>query len=401
MNIGSAHCFVSSSSYLLFRRLAATSRTSQITSSSRRSFRAAASSSSRSPQGGESDISSNERLVLQKLEEAESSLAKAKSVLGDLPKIDENQRRQQLVGKVMNAFLLAGFAGVLALGLGVFPLDGGGGGGGHISRQALAFALALGIGTRGYSKGSLSLSGCLAAVLVGWITFARSFAFGSVLLFFFFSGSYLTKLRQDEKEKVEKDFKKDGQRDWLQVLANGGIPTLVALLAPHFPNSVQMTGAFVGYYSCCCGDTWSSEIGVLSSKDPILITTLKPVRRGTNGGVSSLGLIASVAGGAGIGIVYFLASNLSKGLQLTAVTSPLVIPLCLAAGLLGSLIDSLLGATLQFSGIDEETMKISNKPGKGIVRISGLEFLNNDAVNVLSAMMTSIITSIAFMTLIH
>ena len=59
------------------------------------------------------------------------------------------------------------------------------------------------------------------------------------------------------------------------------------------------------------------------------------------------------------------------------------------------------GATLQFSGIDEETMKISNKPGKGIVRISGLEFLNNDAVNVLSAMITSIITSIAFMTLIH
>lgn len=67
---------------------------------------------------------------------------------------------------------------------------------------------------------------------------------------------------------------------------------------------------YPSHYACTNGDTWASEIGVLSKDKPYLITTLKQVPKGTNGGVSVLGLLASFGGGLVIGIVDYIASIL-------------------------------------------------------------------------------------------
>ena len=77
----------------------------------------------------------------------------------------------------------------------------------------------------------------------------------------------------------------------------------------------------------------------------------KPVRKGTNGGVTLQGLLAATAGGLIIGLTFVAVGLMTAECSFEmALRQLLAIPISAAAGLLGSLIDSLLGATLQFSG---------------------------------------------------
>lgn len=113
--------------------------------------------------------------------------------------------------------------------------------------------------------------------------------------------------------------------------------------------------------------------------------------RGTNGGVSWIGLIVSFLGGLVVGFAYFITVRLTATPYMLLVSPPQW-PLILCGGLgglFGSVVDSLLGATLQYSGIDEDG-KIVDTPAKGVRYISGLRIVDNHSVNLISSIMTGV-----------
>ena len=151
----------------------------------------------------------------------------------------------------------------------------------------------------------------------------------------------------------------------------------------------------VSALACCNGDTWASEIGaIFSSGLPRLVTNpWRRVPRGTNGGISPLGLVVSLLGGALVGAAHYVGVALfspSFSWQQSPAQFLPLLGIGGAAGLLGSLIDSLLGATLQFSGQDKDG-SIVEFPGPDVKRISGMPILDNHGVNLLSCIFTSMV----------
>ncbi|XP_010541734.1 PREDICTED: protein PGR [Tarenaya hassleriana] len=277
-------------------------------------------------------------------------------------------------------------------------------------RLIFAVSVSALIAFRSYKRKSLDLSGALAGFIVMTIHFAAGLRYGALLLVFFLSSSKLTKVGEEKKRRVDADFKEGGQRNWVQVMCNGGIASvLVGILSTltgwqdkcldskESAIATALIGGIIGHYACTNGDTWSSELGVLSDAQPRLITTLKPVKKGTNGGVTKAGLLAAIAAGSVVGLAFLIFGLFTTRCEIkVALKQLLVLPISALAGLCGSLIDSVLGATVQFSGFCSVRNKVRiMSTGPTVRKISGLDILDNNGVNFVSVLLTSFLTSLA------
>lgn len=275
-------------------------------------------------------------------------------------------------------------------------------------RWLAAVTLPIFIATTGVRKRSLSKSGAVAGLFVGTIMTLSSYCFVSSLLAFFVTGSKATKFRASTKQKFEDCFKEGGQRDWVQVLCNGGVATELAILymidrgCGELPvdfarnySATWLAMGILGALSCSCGDTLASELGtVVGSSKPRLITNLEVVPKGTNGGVTLPGLFFSALGGLIVGIAYYISMLLFLSDDFLAVSIPQwpVIIVGTISGFLGSLIDSLLGATFQYSGYCHVKRCIVERPGDTVEYISGCSVLDNHSVNLVSSLLMALIT---------
>ena len=152
--------------------------------------------------------------------------------------------------------------------------------------------------------------------------------------------------------------------------------------------------------SCSCGDTFSSELGTAfnTSKNRVFhILKWKSVPRGTNGGISLIGTLAAALGGFLIGFSYYSCLKISLWIkeifEIGRFESEIHWPILLIgllSGILGSLIDSLLGAYFQYSGFNFKTKQIQNEPGPEVEHISGYNLLSNNQVNFFSCLIIAI-----------
>ncbi|MQL89497.1 hypothetical protein Taro_022085, partial [Colocasia esculenta] len=155
-------------------------------------------------------------------------------------------------------------------------------------RSVIAVVFSSLIALRALRRNSLNRSGAAAGFVVMAVHIAAGYRFGALILVFFYTSSYMTKVGEEVKRRIDADFRAGGQRNWVQVLANSVIATALVLLVGTITDwqdrcldtresrmVTGLTGGIIGHYACCNGDTWSSELGVLSDEQPRLITTFK------------------------------------------------------------------------------------------------------------------------------
>jgi uncharacterized protein (TIGR00297 family) len=256
----------------------------------------------------------------------------------------------------------------------------------------LGLVFSAAISALAYRRGSLAPSGVAGAMLLGTLIFGLGgWVWGLTLITFFVSSSALSHYKSAAKLRLAEKFAKGHRRDLAQTLANGGAGALTAI-AYALAGEPALFAVYLGALATVNADTWATELGVLNPTPPRLITNGRPVEVGASGGVSRLGTAATAAGALTIGLAALLFDL--AGALLSGGEHPWryawAAPVALVGGMVGSLTDSLLGATVQAiyfcPACAKETEKQLHGCGATTQHRRGWRWLNNDLVNFISSL---------------
>lgn len=180
-----------------------------------------------------------------------------------------------------------------------------------------------------YFSKALDLKGTISGLILAYVVLlSQNVVWLLLLLVFFIIGTLATKIKTDYKRRFG-FFQK--MRSTENVFSNGGVAALMALMNSPY--------GFLGALSAATADTLSSELGVLSRKKPRLITNLREVEPGTNGGVSLFGTLFAILGAELFGVLGLLFVPSIKTFVIITV-----------AGFIGQFADSLIGASIEKRG---------------------------------------------------
>jgi uncharacterized protein (TIGR00297 family) len=231
----------------------------------------------------------------------------------------------------------------------------------NIALQLLAYAMVISFGFAyfAYRFKTADISGLFAAALIGivLIVFADVRWF-LIMLLFFVLAMFATKYKIEYKRSIRVEEEKGGIRGYKNMFSNGLAPTIVAVCYGVYPHPIFIA-AYLGGVATAAADTNAGEIGVCGG-EPYLITNLKRVPRGTNGGVTLLGEAAGL----------LTATLIGAGAVLLGVAD---LPLFIAAivgGFSGANLDSLFGQIFE---------------NKGYIKNAGTNFLATSCGSIVGA----------------
>lgn len=272
----------------------------------------------------------------------------------------------------------------------------------------IGLILNLAIAVYAFKRGWLDAGGTIAAIFVGMLVFSfGGWTWLALLIFFFASSNLLTYYKEKEKRIPRKEFAKPGIRDFWQVMANGGIPALLAVFYNVSGGSPAVFAAFLGVIATITADTWATELGVLEKK-PRLITEWRVVRRGASGAVSRKGLLfAFIAALLVAFLVYALdwvnaflggISGMAFGFQARQfIGGRWLILITAFSGFVGQLADSVFGATIQGTyycpKCRKQTEKMLHGCGTTTRLVKGFKVIDNDGVNILSSIVGGLLAA--------
>ncbi|OKH19186.1 TIGR00297 family protein [[Limnothrix rosea] IAM M-220] len=175
-----------------------------------------------------------------------------------------------------------------------------------------------------------------------------------VVMFYFLVGVGVTKIGKDIKEAAGIAEGRGGLRGPENVWGSALIGTLCALgtlLVPDFWQGLLVLG-YVASFSTKLSDTAASEVGKAYGKRTFLITTFRPVPRGTEGAVSLEGTLAGMIASVAIAMVGYAIGMINIWGILW----------CAIAAFVATNLESVIGATIQekFDLLTNEVVNIIN-----------------------------------------
>jgi uncharacterized protein (TIGR00297 family) len=228
-------------------------------------------------------------------------------------------------------------------------------------RTFLGLLIALLVSLTAYVIQTISLDALAPSTLIGTIAVGfGGWSWGLMIAFYFFSSSLLGMIK---KGLNRYEIAVGDRRTASQVWANGMVITLLLIANQLLDSNYLEVGAAAGL-ATATADTWATEIGMRWNKfTPRLISNWKPVVRGSNGAITLIGTLGGALGSILIALITLTLANYPK-IEILSVV--------FGAGILGMLLDSLLGATWERS-----------LPG-WVSQWMGQQALSNNQVNALA-----------------
>ena len=186
---------------------------------------------------------------------------------------------------------------------------------------------------------SVNLSGALAGGVACFLMFVFAGPGAFAVLGALFLMTWLsTRVGYRTKHQLGIAERREGRNGW-QISANLGVAALSTVAFGITGNGAWLTATAAALAEAAT-DTVASEIGQIRSQTALLITTWERVPAGTDGGITFAGTISGVAAGMTISAIATFCGMVPHARFWIPAT----------AGVLGMLVDSFLGASLQRRG---------------------------------------------------